>query len=446
MIELLKKLVSFDTTITREKKPDDGCVKFIKNELIESGFKSRIIEKKGFYSVIGTKGEGKPHLMFYAHHDVVPVKRSEWKSDPFELSVIENKAYGRGSVDDKGQLASILSAVKECNFDNLKGKISVCSPGDEEIGGENGFKEVLKKLIEENDLPDYIFVEDAAFMIVTRRRGIGLFVLDIQKTDVQEEDLLLYEIKEKSEGPSHSAYFNKKTDKHALIETLKIMKNLNLEFIDSNDNDYLKSNVIPKSISIIAGSKVELSSDNIKFLEKRKIKYSPNTTRYLISLVGIHEDSTFPVEWKSLFGDTINPNVIKKIENGIQISIDIRTAMNNGKMLQNSFENILKELNPDIKYSVDYFGFGASFNNQDDNLAKTIQTIGKEVGLDYEITEREGASDSRFISELKLDIPTIELGPKGGNVHGSNEYVELDSLNKLKLWNIKIIEHFLGDK
>jgi succinyl-diaminopimelate desuccinylase len=47
-----------------------------------------------------------------------------------------------------------------------------------------------------------------------------------------------------------------------------------------------------------------------------------------------------------------------------------------------------------------------------------------------------GATDSRWFSYL--GIPTLEFGPLGGNVHGSNEFVEISSLEIVRTFYQKL--------
>ncbi|HEX4515568.1 MAG TPA: M20/M25/M40 family metallo-hydrolase, partial [Polyangiaceae bacterium] len=48
---------------------------------------------------------GKPTLLVYGHHDVQPIEPlAEWKSPPFEPAIREGRMWGRGVVDDKGQV------------------------------------------------------------------------------------------------------------------------------------------------------------------------------------------------------------------------------------------------------------------------------------------------------------------------------------------------------
>ena len=59
-------------------------------------------------------GNGAPTVLCYGHFDVQPAAPLElWESDPFEPEIRDGYLYGRGAVDDKGQLYMLLSAARE---------------------------------------------------------------------------------------------------------------------------------------------------------------------------------------------------------------------------------------------------------------------------------------------------------------------------------------------
>ena len=83
---------------------------------------------------------GAPTLLIYGHHDVQPADPLElWTSPPFDAQVRDNKLYGRGSVDDKGQCLMHLAAL-EAHL-RVNGKlplnVKVVIEGEEEIGSPN---------------------------------------------------------------------------------------------------------------------------------------------------------------------------------------------------------------------------------------------------------------------------------------------------------------------
>lgn len=82
---------------------------------------------------------GEPKIHFNGHYDVVPPgPLDSWKvTKPFEPVYIEGRLYGRGAVDMKGGLTSIMLAVERAVRSGLK-NFELSFVPDEETGGETG--------------------------------------------------------------------------------------------------------------------------------------------------------------------------------------------------------------------------------------------------------------------------------------------------------------------
>ncbi|MCX5687265.1 MAG: M20 family metallopeptidase [Candidatus Omnitrophica bacterium] len=78
-------------------------------------------------------------LHINSHYDVVPAT-DKWKTNPFKAVVKGNKICGRGSEDMKGNIASVLFALKALQDCGIKPKINIqlSFTPDEEIGGGTG--------------------------------------------------------------------------------------------------------------------------------------------------------------------------------------------------------------------------------------------------------------------------------------------------------------------
>jgi acetylornithine deacetylase/succinyl-diaminopimelate desuccinylase-like protein len=78
-----------------------------------------------------------PTVLVYNHFDVQPPAPLElWKSDPFELDIRGEWAYGRGVADDKGQLWLVLKAAQRlAEAGALPVNLRIAYDGEEEIGG-----------------------------------------------------------------------------------------------------------------------------------------------------------------------------------------------------------------------------------------------------------------------------------------------------------------------
>src|SRR5579883_574708 len=106
---------------------------------------------------------GAPTLLVYGHHDVQPVDPlNEWVTPPFEPSLRDGRMWGRGVVDDKGQVYIHAKAIEA--FIKTAGKLPInlklIVEGEEEVGSVN-----LDALLRDHaaDLAsDFVCVSDTA--------------------------------------------------------------------------------------------------------------------------------------------------------------------------------------------------------------------------------------------------------------------------------------------
>jgi len=121
------------------------------------------VTSKGLYAVYKGKSPKKPAIVM-AHIDVVPAVKDSWDTDPFELVEIDGFLHGRGSSDNKGGAAALITTfirLKEEGFvpDN---DIIMLLTGDEETGMESiiyfrdNFESVRRSLFAFNSDGGYI--------------------------------------------------------------------------------------------------------------------------------------------------------------------------------------------------------------------------------------------------------------------------------------------------
>ena len=115
-----------------------------------------------FYAV-----KGSPDVLFNVHLDTVPVTAStidQWQQKPFQLTLVDDKAYGRGSCDIKGAAACLMTLAEDCE------NLAVVFTSDEE--GANGC--CVQSFIDNNDLSQYkqiIIAEPTNSQAVVSHRG-----------------------------------------------------------------------------------------------------------------------------------------------------------------------------------------------------------------------------------------------------------------------------------
>ncbi len=112
--ENLSKLVKCKSYSSKE---EDVC-RLIVELCKEAGFDEVRID--GLGSVIGRVGNGPKKLAFDAHIDTVEVGNlKNWTFDPFSGEIKDGKVWGRGSSDQKGGAASMITAgriLKELGY------------------------------------------------------------------------------------------------------------------------------------------------------------------------------------------------------------------------------------------------------------------------------------------------------------------------------------------
>ena len=145
-LDLLTKLVKIDTE-SNAKVGYEECAKLIIDEARSLGLNIKEldggVEAGDSISrpiLIIEKGDPAfPTILLETHYDVVPPgDLSLWETNPFELVIKGDKAYGRGAADDKSNIACILGAAKR--IDKTRFHMRALITPDEEIGGQYGIQ------------------------------------------------------------------------------------------------------------------------------------------------------------------------------------------------------------------------------------------------------------------------------------------------------------------
>lgn len=144
----LEELVEFlkIPSVSSQKSHDTDtriAAEWVASKLEKAGLESvNLHETKGHPIVYGEwlGAKGKPTVLVYGHYDVQPVEPLElWTSPPFAPEVRDNKLFGRGTSDDKGQVFAHIKAVEAHLSENGKLPVNVkfIIEGEEECGSDN---------------------------------------------------------------------------------------------------------------------------------------------------------------------------------------------------------------------------------------------------------------------------------------------------------------------
>lgn len=183
-IELLAKLVAFDTTSHKTNIP---LITFVKDYLASHGVESHLVPtpdglKASLYASFGADNAAIGQaggVGLSGHTDVVPVTGQTWQSDPFELTRRGDKLYGRGTCDMKGFLACVLAMVPQFRARQLKTPLHILFSYDEEVGC-TGVRPMIELLGQKLIQPRLIIVGEPTSMgVVEAHKGATRFAIDI---------------------------------------------------------------------------------------------------------------------------------------------------------------------------------------------------------------------------------------------------------------------------
>lgn len=147
----------------------------------EHGFKVKNIDNVAGHIEYG---EGEEIVGILCHLDVVPAGDG-WTYPPFDGTIVGEKLYGRGTIDNKGPAMSSFYALKILKDANIKlnKRIRLILGTDEETG-----MRCIQRYLEVCEKPHMGFSPDANFPIIYGEKGI----MSIDLVSDEESDFTLH--------------------------------------------------------------------------------------------------------------------------------------------------------------------------------------------------------------------------------------------------------------
>ena len=325
---------------------------------------------EGRPNVIGTlKGDPKAKsLILNGHIDVVsPEPVDQWTHDPWGAEIVGGKMYGRGTADMKAGVIANLHAVKALVDENAlpRGSITVFSVIEEEAGGGGGTLACLLK----GYRADAMINPEPFLKVAIAHPGILYFRVKVQGKSIHA-------------GRSH-----------------------------------LGVNAVGKMIPIY-NALISLDDARAKRL---RFKWAEMDSGRSCNLnIGTFHAGDWPsnvagwaaMECRISFvpGET-QGSVKKEVE---ELIFDAASQ-----------DRWLKDHPP----QVEWFGWHANpwMQNPEDPFIKLMLKNGAEIlGSEPPLVGKPAGVDTRFCSEF--NISACAFGPQGGEIHGINEYVDLESV------------------
>jgi acetylornithine deacetylase/succinyl-diaminopimelate desuccinylase-like protein len=135
---LLHKIISFKSISTDHTYSQDimATAEWYIQLFKEHGFDVQLLQGPHTFPVVLARyivDTALPTVLVYGHYDVQPANQEGWETDPFEVIEKEDRFYGRGVVDNKGQsLVHIATVLHLIATKNLAKNITFIIEGNEE--------------------------------------------------------------------------------------------------------------------------------------------------------------------------------------------------------------------------------------------------------------------------------------------------------------------------
>jgi acetylornithine deacetylase/succinyl-diaminopimelate desuccinylase-like protein len=162
---------------------------WLADRMRDAGLAAEIHTTPGHPIVVGewrAAGNSAQTVLVYGHYDVQPAEPLElWNYPPFEPTLSNGRIYGRGSVDDKGQLYLHVKALEAHlrTHGRLPCNVVVLAEGEEEVGSANLMPFVQQK--REMLQADAIVISDSTMIapdtptIGASLRGLAYFEIRV---------------------------------------------------------------------------------------------------------------------------------------------------------------------------------------------------------------------------------------------------------------------------
>jgi acetylornithine deacetylase len=167
-MKLLHDLIKINTYEGNYTEMIQYLVEYLKSETDGNIHIQNISENKA--NVIAVFGN--PDFLLNAHMDTVKPSNA-WTFDPLRMTVRDDKVYGLGACDTKGNIYMVLKALKEANPQNVMVLFTV----DEESGIKTGVKYFLESDFKKNIKRAVVF-EPTELKYVSRHKGYYSFTLE----------------------------------------------------------------------------------------------------------------------------------------------------------------------------------------------------------------------------------------------------------------------------
>lgn len=448
-----------------EKQISDYLVEFGKKHNLET-------YQDKYYNVILRKKasqgyENCPGVIIQGHMDMVCEKENDsdhdFKKDPIKLIVDGNKLRADKTTlgGDNGIALAMGMAILE--DDSIKCQIELLATTSEEVD-LNGALSLEPNLLKGKMLIN-LDSEDEGVVTVGSAGGIEIDInLPITRHEIPETTLYTITLEKLQGGHSGTEINQKRGNANKIIAQLleELSKEEKFSLVEISGGS--KDNAIPRTAKAIIATNENIEDKIIKIANKLKeeyISFEPEITFNLHivtnqkNIIAISKESfekyiktikdiptgvnTWMKEYPTIVESSDNLAIVKTTEKGIGIIVSLRSSEPEVlDELKKKISDILEKYGAEFEFSAGYpeWRFRADSKLRD----KALEVYKKLYNKDMKVEVIHAGLECGAISQNYPNIDFISIGPNLRDVHTPNEYLEIDSTERVYNYVVELIK------
>ena len=337
-------------------------------------------------------GGGKS-LAFNGHIDVVPIGDLDgWDYDPWGSDIDSGKLYGRGAVDMKAGVAAFIAAteaITACDI-ALQGDLQLHIVVDEEAGGFAGSRDVIARGYRSDGV---IVAEPTSGRVEAAEGGLSWLRVTIRGR-AAHAGWRFAQIYPQAAADAPNADGVNAIEK--AVKFLQALREFEREWAHSRHHPLMPPGITTINPGVILGG--------VGLDEAGRPRVTSNPAM-------IPDVCTIDFDFKYLPTETFE---------GVRAEFE---AFVSAFALTDPW---LRDNPPALQWHLSNIDFPPFSTPSDHPLVDAVRGAQKALGIETVLAGKRAVTDAAFYAGA--GITPIILGPAGANLHGDNEYVELDSL------------------
>lgn len=368
-------------------------------------------------------------LLLIAHYDVVPVEEStlkDWKVEPFKGTLKDDYVWGRGTLDNKNQLISVMESVEYLIEEEFTPErdIYFAFGFDEEIGGARGAKGI-SQYFEDKNIEFEAVIDEGGAIIEGMMEGLDKTAALV---GVAEKGNTNIKISLTGKG-GHSSMPPQAT---AIERLSKVIKNVNDNPMPARLTKPVKSMMVAMAPHMKGKTFALKNIETLFPIIKKVLEKNPVTNSLIRTTISF-----------TMTGGGKAPNVLP--QNAWAVA-NLRILQ--GDSIESTINHI-KKVNPDFDLEIEEILLqepSPISNMESDSYKKLISTI-YEIYPDALVTPylMSGGTDARHYYNLSNNIyrfMAVHVTQKDfDSIHSSNERISFENISNMINFYIKLIKN-----